>query len=218
MIHTFKADSIQLNFGDRTILSGAFIGSESGKISALLGRNGTGKSCFFKIITGNLSTENKAVNIDNRPYFYAKNKSELLSFLPQFHFVPKRLTLNNFFKNYNVAIENLTEPFPQFKKLACNKIGSLSGGERRLAELIAIIHHKSLFSILDEPFTALTPIIIEKVKVILLEQKKNKGFIISDHLFHHVIDISDDIYLLSNGYTTRLKSIDEIEKFGYAKL
>ncbi len=218
MIHTFRADSIQLNFGSRIILSGAYIYNETGKISALLGRNGSGKSCLFRIITGHLSTENRAVNIDDQPYFYSKNKSGLLTFLPQFNHVPKSLRIKELYENFEIPVEKLIYPFPEFKKLLDNKIGSLSGGERRLAELTAVIYHGSLFSILDEPFTALTPLIIDKVKEILLTEKLNKGFIISDHLYEHVIDISDDVYMLANGYTTRLNHINEIQNFGYARL
>lgn len=218
MMHTFKADSIQLSFGERIILSGAYLHNETGKISALLGRNGTGKSCFFKIITGDIITENKAVNIDNSSYFYAKNKNELISFLPQFNIVPNSLTITHLFKNFHVPLEKLITPFPQFEKLINNRIGNLSSGERRLVELLSVIYHPSYFSILDEPFTALTPLVINKVKEILVKEKEKKGFIVSDHLYRHVIDISDNIYLLSNGYVQKIHQLSDLEKFGYARL
>jgi ABC-type lipopolysaccharide export system ATPase subunit len=69
---------------------------------------------------------------------------------------------------------------------------------------------------LDEPFTHLSPIQIEKVKEMLLEEKENKGILITDHMYKHVVDVSDSLYILANGKTHIIKSMDEIELLGYA--
>ena len=50
----------------------------------------------------------------------------------------------------------------------------------------------------------------------MLEEKKHKGLLITDHMYQHVIDISDNLYVLSNGKTHLTKSIDEVERLGYA--
>ena len=41
-------DSVQLRFGDNTVLQGAYVTSYKGRVTGVLGRNGTGKSCLFK--------------------------------------------------------------------------------------------------------------------------------------------------------------------------
>lgn len=69
---------------------------------------------------------------------------------------------------------------------------------------------------LDEPFTHLNPIQIEKAKELMLEEKKHKGLLITDHMYQHIIDVSDNLYVLSNGKTHLTKSIDEVERLGYA--
>jgi ABC-type cobalamin/Fe3+-siderophores transport system ATPase subunit len=50
MIHKLEAESIQLEFGSRQILSSIYLKCETGKITGLLGRNGAGKSCLMKIM------------------------------------------------------------------------------------------------------------------------------------------------------------------------
>ena len=45
-------DSVQLRFGDNTVLQGAYVTSYKGRVTGVLGRNGTGKSCLFKCIMG----------------------------------------------------------------------------------------------------------------------------------------------------------------------
>ena len=42
--HTLEIDSVELSFGDRRILSGVYLAVETGGVSAVLGRNGCGKS------------------------------------------------------------------------------------------------------------------------------------------------------------------------------
>lgn len=44
------ADSVHLEFGNATILQSAFITARAGRITGVLGRNGSGKSCLFKCI------------------------------------------------------------------------------------------------------------------------------------------------------------------------
>ena len=71
---------------------------------------------------------------------------------------------------------------------------------------------------LDEPFTHLSPLQIEKAKKLLIAEKLNKGLLITDHIFRHIIDVSDRLYLLTNGQTYLTKSVSDIEALGYARL
>ena len=43
--HILEIDSVELSFGDRVILSSVYLAVETGGATALLGRNGSGKSC-----------------------------------------------------------------------------------------------------------------------------------------------------------------------------
>jgi ABC-type lipopolysaccharide export system ATPase subunit len=70
---------------------------------------------------------------------------------------------------------------------------------------------------LDEPFTHLSPLQIEKAKELLIEEKQNKGLLITDHLYRQVLDICDNLYVLSNGQVHLTKSQSDIERLGYAK-
>ena len=48
-------DSVQLRFGDNVVLQSAYVTSYKGRVTGVLGRNGTGKSCLFKCIMGGIS-------------------------------------------------------------------------------------------------------------------------------------------------------------------
>jgi ABC-type lipopolysaccharide export system ATPase subunit len=212
-----EADGIQLSFGERKILSGIYITCETGKITGLLGRNGSGKSCLMQVIYGSLSCE-KSVRFDNISQLQAFKRPDLLLYLPQFNFIPSGLSLKRIFRDFELNYTDFENRFPGFASRYRSSLGSLSGGERRLVELYVIIKSKSKFAMLDEPFTHLNPIEIEKVKELLEEEKDNKGFLVTDHIFTHITAISSDLYILANGRTHLTKNLQEIEELGYARL
>jgi ABC-type lipopolysaccharide export system ATPase subunit len=217
MSHTLEADSIQLAFNNRTILSDIYVKCETGKITGLLGRNGQGKSCLMKIIYGSLACE-KSIRFDNIAQYEAYKRPDLLLYLPQFNFIPKTLSLKRIFKDFELDFSSFEMAFPEFAKRYKSSISNLSGGEQRLIELYVIIKAKSQFAMLDEPFTHLNPLQIEKVQNLLLAEKENKGFLITDHMYQHITAVCDNLYILTNGKTHLTKSMEEIETLGYARL
>jgi ABC-type lipopolysaccharide export system ATPase subunit len=216
-IHQLEADSIFLEFGSRKVLSDVYIKCETGKITALLGRNGNGKSCLMNIIYGNLMPNSKSVRFDGQVELAAYKRPDLLLYLPQFNFIPSQLTLKRIFSDFKLEFSDFEIYFPQFLFRQNIKFSNLSGGERRITELYIIIKSKTQFVILDEPFSHLSPIQIDEIKVLILKEKSNKGFLITDHMYRHVLDISDNVYVLTNGKTHHTKDITEIEFLGYAK-
>lgn len=218
MNHILEADSIFLEFDSRKILSDIYIKTETGTITGLLARNGQGKSCLLNIIQGNLIPQNYSMRIDGifTPCAYKKNG--LLSYLPQMSFIPQNLSLKRIFKNFQIDFTELLRYFETFTPRYTTPFSQLSGGEKRLIEVFCIIKSPTLFSLLDEPFSHIMPVHVDTIKEMLNHEKQNKGFIITDHLFRHIVDISDKLYVLKDGKTFLTKSIDDIETLEYAHL
>ncbi|WP_276362574.1 ATP-binding cassette domain-containing protein [Daejeonella sp. H1SJ63] len=217
MKHLLEVDSVSLNFSGRVILSDIYLKAETGKIVGLLGRNGQGKSCLMKIISGTLKAESKSVRFDGKTVFKLTGRSDLLVYLPQFNFIPSFLTLLRVFKDFCLKISEFETYFPEFISKSKLKISEFSGGERRLIELYVIIKSKSQFALLDEPFTHISPMQIERIKKLLIQEKENKGFIVSDHMFRDITEIADRIYILNDRKLHLTNSVTDLEKFGYAR-
>lgn len=66
--HILEIDSVELSFGDRVILSSVYLAVETGGATALLGRNGSGKSCLMKILCGALRPGFRSMRIDGKWY------------------------------------------------------------------------------------------------------------------------------------------------------
>lgn len=218
MNHLLEVDSVILEFGARRVLQDVYLRCETNTIVGLLGRNGAGKSCLMKIIFGTLKPFNGLVRMNNHALMGSSRKSDDVMFLPQFNFIPKFLTLKRIFEDYRLEFAAFKSEFPEFEKYYRSKIGTLSGGERRIVEIYLIVSTNTRFCLLDEPFSHVMPLHVERIKELIKKESKNKGIIVTDHLYDHILDICDRIYLLKEGKTHVINQPEEIELLEYAKM
>ncbi len=113
MSHQLEADGIMLSFGSRTILDGIYIQCETNKITGLLGRNGQGKTCLLNIIYGSLKAQSRSIRFDDQSIFEAFKRPDLLTYLPQFNFIPASLSLKRVFNDFNLSFSDF-ESFSAF--------------------------------------------------------------------------------------------------------
>lgn len=208
-------DSITKSFGEKDILKDIYLSCETGNISGLLGRNGSGKSTLFQIIFGSIKGDTQYIKLNNtilQNQFDRKNK---IAYLPQYSFLPRNIKIKNLIDLFcdkenstKISQSELVQPFLN------ETPNTLSGGELRIVEVLLIIYSKAEFILLDEPFHSLSPKVVAEIKTII-KQQTDKGFIISDHQYHDVLDISDDIFLLSDGHLKPIKDLTELKRFNY---
>lgn len=213
-----EVDGVLLEFGQRRILSDVYLKCETGSITGIFGRNGQGKTCLMNVIYGSLQATSKSVRFDDVSTYEAYKRSDILTYLPQSRFIPLSLTLKRIFSDFEILFSDFENFFPEFKLLSNSTIGKLSGGQRRLVEVYVIVKSNAQFSMLDEPFTHIMPLHIEKMKDILMLEKLKKGFLITDHLYRQTIDICDNLYILNNCKVHLIKQLEDIEKFGYVRI
>jgi len=104
---------------------------------------------------------------------------------------------------------------PLVADLIKSKANQLSGGEKRLVEILLVLYSKASYLLLDEPFNGLSPIHKESIKNLIKSKANNKGIIVTDHDYRKVTEISDRIVLLHDGGTKNIKDVEELEFWGY---
>jgi len=208
-------DGIQFGYDERQLLSGIYMKCEIGKVTGLLGRNGSGKSSLLKLVFGSMRTEVISVRIDKVSLSLPAFMSRKIAYLPQESFVPDDLKLEKILSFYQVSKDDLLQYFPELKDDLLLKSGELSGGRLRLFEVLLILNAPAPFCLLDEPFTGLTPVLIERLRIYINHIKTIKGIIITDHLYRQVVSLSDSLYVLTNGKTYLVKNEEDMIKRGY---
>ena len=208
-------DSVHLEFGQQQVLQSAFITAQTGRVTGVLGRNGCGKSCLFKCIMGGIKPQNIFIRLNDDPDTDYAHIGNRIKYLPQNSFIPDKITLGEAFRLYDVDYDGLVSFDPKFHTMQRRELRELSGGEVRIAEMYLILNSKAEFCILDEPFSNVAPKYVEKMQELIQQHKVDKGIIISDHMYESVMGITDDLYLLRDGYTFPIKSREELIHHGY---
>lgn len=213
--NVLEFDSLYLEFDLHKVLQDVYMKCEQGEVVGLLGRNGSGKSCLMQIVFGSMRAYQQSVRINGEYVLNTNISKGLIHYLPQESFIPKSLKVKTVIAHYNLSADDLIIAFPNFVSKLNDSIGALSGGEVRLLEIFIILKSKGLFCILDEPFSNLMPLHIEKVLQLIEHCKVNKGIIITDHLYSYLIEASGRLYLLQNGKTYPIKNPEELIQYGY---
>ena len=144
-----QAEHLSINFGSRQLLTDVnFYLNESDKVG-IIGINGTGKSTFLKVLAGTLEAdEGKIVRSPNAQISYLSQNPVMeddATILEQIflHFPKEFRELNEY-----EAKSMLTRlGFTDFSQ----KVGTLSGGQRKRVALVAALVHPADILILDEP-------------------------------------------------------------------
>lgn len=215
--NTLLADSIRLSFGDFNVLNGAWLRSETGKVTGVLGRNGCGKSCMFRAIMGGLRTQEMFVRVNDEVVTGSMNMGRHIKYMAQRHFLPPKMTLSEIFRLFGADFEAFTDDFPRFAQYPDTKVKELSGGEIRIVEIWLCLCSPSPFCILDEPFSYLAPVAIEVVQKLIQRQKSRMGIIISDHNYEALLEVADEVLLLSDGYVHLIKDRSDLIRYGYCR-
>lgn len=213
-----EADNIVLSFGDKKILSGIYLKAETGKVTGILGRNGCGKTCLLRIIFGDLNSKYKNIRMNNNYQKRDLYKTSSVAYLPQHQLLPKNIRLFKIFRLFGVEWSAFVTKFESFTIYKDFKTNELSSGELRVVETYLILNSGKDIILLDEPFSFIAPIYIEKFKGIIEQKKKQAAIIITDHFYRDILEVSDSVYFLKNGYSKIIKSKEDLEQEGYINI
>ena len=213
---TLHVDSVTKSYKQRKILNDIFLSVNTGEIIGLLGRNGSGKTTLLNIIFGTVPADFKFIKVDSVHIRNISDGRNLINYLPQDNFLPNSVKIKKLLKLF------LTED--DYTKLLQNELvlsfldkrnQELSVGEKRLIEILLLVHSKAKFILLDEPFNSLSPIQRDYIVDYIKKLKTDKGFIITDHDYQRVIDIADTLYCLKDGNLQPIRNINDLQEFGY---
>lgn len=213
-MNTLEADSIIVDYDERTVLHNVYLRCTQDEIVGLLGRNGCGKSTLLKTIFGSLQPLHKSIRINGK-WLEAGYMQSKVVMLPQTQLIPSNKRIGEAMRLFGVRTETIAFAGPELIPLLDHKPGQLSGGELRFLELLMVLYSQSLFCLLDEPFSGLSPVMIERSIIIMNEVKKIKGLVVTDHLHRYVTSCCDRYYYMHEGRVLQLSDVNELVRYGY---
>lgn len=214
-INYLEISNVIYYYGKKKVLDNVYFSCKTGEIIGLLGRNGCGKSTLLKIIFGLLKAKS-SVRINFKNYEQALSNKGMIAFMPQETFLPGVLKVKNVI-NMMLEKDKRGEVLEDSRlaSLKNSKIRDLSGGEQRYLEFMLVMNLKSMFVMLDEPFSQIEPLYSKRMKEIIKVQSATKGIILTDHHYLNILDVSNRNILVRNGVIVEVKGLPDLKRYGY---
>ena len=212
---TLEARHLAKAYKSRKVVRDVSVSIKSGEVIGLLGPNGAGKTTCFYMIVGLVKADEGSILVDGvdvtRLPMHGRARQGI-GYLPQEASIFRKLSVaDNIMailetrKDLNRQgrediLESLLREF-HIHHLADSLGMSLSGGERRRAEIARALATEPKFILLDEPFAGVDPISVNDIKLIIKHLKdKGIGVLITDHNVRETLDICDKAYIVNDGH------------------
>ena len=210
---TLRTHDLTKSYGGRTVVRGVNLEVASGEIVGLLGPNGAGKTTTFYMVVGLTAPDAGRVVLDGQdvtddPMYVRARKG--IGYLPQEPSIFRGLTVE---QNILAILETMDGDASSRRArlgellaelnltpLAQAPAHTLSGGERRRAEITRALVISPKFILLDEPFAGIDPIAVSDIqKIIFHLRDRGIGVLITDHNVRETLRITDRAYIVHGG-------------------
>lgn len=221
---TLRTEQLTKSYGGRTVVRGVSIEVGAGEIVGLLGPNGAGKTTTFYMTVGLTAPDSGRVVLDDEdvtdaPMYIRARKG--IGYLPQEPSIFRGLTVE---QNLLAILETLKLDRHERRRrveallaelsltpLAQSPAYTLSGGERRRAEITRALVLSPRFILLDEPFAGIDPIAVTDIQKIVFHLKsRGIGILITDHNVRETLRITDRAYIVHDGTIFRSGTPDSL--------
>jgi ABC-type multidrug transport system ATPase subunit len=214
MTAILTADCVAKSFGDRRVLSSASLRAVPGELRALLGRNGIGKSTLLKIAAGWIVPDTGAVHFADIAYL-ATSPAVLaargLFFLPDHDLLSDAFSLGHQLEMFSRQFSggNVKEVSARLglADRLDRRPGSLSGGERRRADLAAVLVRRPRCLLADEPYRGIAPLDAAVLTETLLELARDgTAIVVTGHEVPILLEAAHHLTWCTSGTTYELGS------------
>lgn len=202
---------IRTYYGDSYILQDVSISVPQGKVVALLGRNGVGKTTTIKSIIGLKPPKQgdiffKEKEITHLPTYNIARMG--ISLVPQGRGIFESLTVLEHltvFSNKKTGnywnLERIFSIFPRLKDRLKHKGSALSGGEQQMVAISRALLTNPDLILMDEPTEGLSPLIVEEVADVIkyLKKEAKLSVFLVEQKLNFALKLADYIYIMNKG-------------------
>jgi branched-chain amino acid transport system ATP-binding protein len=198
-------------YGDSHVLHGVGLRVGAGRLVALLGRNGAGKTTCLNAVIGLLAPRRGSIRLFDAPIAGLAPETIArrgIALVPQGRRVFRSLSVR---ENLAVAarrragaapwtIERVFDTFPRLKERERQAAGLLSGGEQQMLAIGRALMGNPRVLLMDEPSEGLAPQIVAEVgRVIARLKAEGLSILLVEQNIRLALDIADEVVLLNTG-------------------
>ena len=208
-----ELSAVESGYGETQVLHGLTMTAREGRVLAVLGRNGAGKSTTLKTIMSLLPTRGGRIAFEGadlapkRPFDVARMG---LAYVPETRDIFPSLTVR---ENLDLAarrfgasgdrawtLARVLELFPRLGERMENGGTQLSGGEQQMLAIARALLMNPRLLILDEPTEGLAPIVVKLIHDKLQElRREGLSMVLVEQNFGFATSLADDVAIVGKG-------------------
>ncbi len=220
-----SVENVNQYYGGSHTLRGVSLTAEKGRCTALLGRNGVGKTTLLKCMMGVLPVASGRIVLAGEDLTRAAPHTRAargMAYVPQGREIFPRLTVEE-----NILMGMATksardskriegevfELFPVLKEMLARRGGDLSGGQQQQLAIARALVAEPKLIILDEPTEGIQPSIIKDIERVIrmLRERGEIAIVLCEQYFDFARALADQFVVMSRGAVVRAGDRAEME-------
>lgn len=218
-----RLSNVNSFYGDSHVLHGVSFALQPGRVLALLGRNGAGKTTCISTIIGFLKPRDGDISLFGssiRGLTPERISKSGIGLVPQGRRIFPSLSVR---ENLDVArqresgtdkpwtLARVYEMFPRLRERHAQLAGTLSGGEQQMLAIGRALMGNPRVLLLDEPSEGLAPLIVAEVgRAIHRLKDEGLSIILVEQNRHLALEVADQAVILNTGRCAFVGSAEEV--------
>jgi branched-chain amino acid transport system ATP-binding protein len=200
-------EGVDALYGDSHVLHSVSMRVAAGRVLALLGRNGAGKTTCMNTVIGFLRPRKGTIRLFGEPIERLSPETiarKGVGLVPQGRRVFPTLTVR---ENLQVSargsgwtLESVFGLFPRLRERSEQHAGSLSGGEQQMLAIGRALMGNPRLLLMDEPSEGLAPLIVAEVgRTIAKLKTQGQSILLVEQNVKMALELADDAVILNTG-------------------
>lgn len=219
----FTIQNLVSGYGQSRILHELSLDVAKQEIVAVMGRNGMGKSTFFRSLMGILPSWSGSVAVDGQDVSRLETHQRVergIAYVPQGRMIFSHMTV---LENIQTGLpasargkvpDDLYALFPVLHEMRQRKGGNLSGGQQQQLAIARALATNPKVLLLDEPTEGIQPSIIKDIARTLKEIRSMRDLtiVVSEQVLSFTLDIADRFLVIEKGRFVVEETRDKVDE------